>query len=243
MGLADLHIHTNHSFDGTASVYAVLEQAKQVGLDVVAITDHDEIDGALEGLDLAASIGIEVIPGIEISTAEGDLLALFVTKKIERGRSLAETIAKVGELGGICIAPHPMDDGFKMHSLGSYPIMKALRDPDLARVLVALETYNASILHKENNEYARKLAERLEIAQTGSSDAHFLQAIGLGATQFPGNTRKNLLAALQNGSTVPYKGENWNAVRILGTWAWNYYGNKLVQLKESTREKISIFAT
>lgn len=243
MGLADLHIHTHYSFDGTASVQAVLERARQVGLDVIAITDHDEIDGALEAMDLAASAGIEVIPGIEISTAEGDLLALFVTKKIERDRSLAETISKVGELGGICIAPHPMDDGYRMHSLGSYPIMKALRDPDLASVLVALETYNACILNKENNAFACKLAEHLGIAQTGSSDAHVLSAIGLGATEFPGHTRKGLLNALQNGLSVPRKSEHWNAVRILGTWAVNYYGNKLVQLKESTREKIGIFAT
>jgi predicted metal-dependent phosphoesterase TrpH len=157
--------------------------------------------------------------------------------------SLLESLLKVGELGGICIAPHPMDDGFKMHSLDSYPIMKALRDPDAARVLVALETYNASILNKENNEYARKLAERLGITQTGSSDAHFLQAIGLGATVFPGHTRKDFLAALKNGSTAVQKGEQGNAARILGTWALNYYGHRLVQLKESTREKISIFAT
>jgi hypothetical protein len=243
MGLADLHIHTIHSFDGSASVRAVLEQARQVGLDMVAITDHDEIDGALEALDLAAEVGIDVIPGIEISTAEGDLLALFITKKVERGLSLVETVLKVGELGGICIAPHPMDDGFRMHSLGSDSVMKALRDPDMTRVLIALETYNASILRKDNNEYARILAEHLSMTQTGSSDAHFLKAIGLGATEFPGHTRKDLLAALKNGSTTVQKGEEWNAVRILGTWALNYCANKLVHLKESTREKISIFAT
>jgi hypothetical protein len=243
MGLADLHVHTIHSFDGTASVAAVLEQARHAGLDVIAITDHDEINGALEAIDLAPEFGIEAIPGIEISTAEGDLLALFVTKIIGRDMSLIETVIKVGELGGVCIAPHPMDDGFRMHSLGSYPIMKALRDPDAARILIGLETYNASILNKGNNAYARRLAEHLEITQTGSSDAHFLKAIGLGATEFPGHTRKDLLAALQNGSTVPRKGEEWNAVRILGSWAVNYCGNKLIQLKESTREKIGIFAT
>jgi predicted metal-dependent phosphoesterase TrpH len=136
-----------------------------------------------------------------------------------------------------------MDDGYRMHSLGSYPILKALRDPDIARVLVALETYNASILKKACNRYARKLAERLNIAQTGSSDAHFLSAIGLGATGFPGHTRKDLLAALRNGSTVPRWNEEWSAVRILGTWAVHYYGNKLAHLKGSMREKIGIFAT
>jgi len=243
MGLADLHVHTIHSFDGTASVAAVLEHARQVGLDVIAITDHDEINGALEAIELAPKFGIEVIPGIEISTAEGDLLALFVTKKVERDRSLIETVLKVGELGGICIAPHPMDDGLRMHSLGSYPIMKALRDPDVARVLIALETYNATILNKVYNEFAHRLAEHLEIAQTGSSDAHILKTIGLGATEFPGQTRKDLLAALHKGLTIPQKGEEWHAVRILGSWALNYYGNKLVHLKENAQKKISVFAT
>ena len=134
MGLADLHIHTIYSYDGTAAVPAVLSQAKETGLDVIAITDHDEFKGALKAFELAPEFGIEVIPGIEISTAEGDLLALNVTRKIERDHSLARTVLKVGELGGTCIAPHPMDNGFSMHSLGSYPIMKALRDPDVAGV-------------------------------------------------------------------------------------------------------------
>ncbi len=243
MGLADLHIHTLHSFDGTATVPAVLQCAKQIGLDIIAITDHDEIDGALEALDLASEIGIEVIPGIEISTAEGDLLALFVTQRVERDRPLIETVLKVGELGGICIAPHAMDDGYRMHSLGSYPIMKALRDSDVAKVLVAIETYNATILNRANNEYARKLAERLEIAQTGSSDAHILDTIGLGMTEFPGHTRKDLLSALRNGRTIPIKGKEWNTVQILGGWVLNYYGNKLARLRQNTQEKIRVFAT
>lgn len=69
-------------------------RARQAGLDVIAITDHDEIRGALKALDLAPQYGIEVIPGIEITTAEGDLVALFVTETIEPGRPLIETIIK-----------------------------------------------------------------------------------------------------------------------------------------------------
>jgi len=113
MGLADLHVHTNHSFDGTAPVAAVLQEARQIGLDVIAITDHDAIDGALEAMDLAAKIGIEVIPGIEISTAEGDLLALFVTKKIERGTdvgALAEGFVSVTPLQLDLTAYHAITD-------------------------------------------------------------------------------------------------------------------------------------
>ena len=84
MGLADLHLHTIYSYDGTASLSAVLSRAKQLGLDVIAITDHDEIAGALKAMEMAPNYGVEVIPGIEITTSEGDLLALFIQKKWTR---------------------------------------------------------------------------------------------------------------------------------------------------------------
>src|SRR5512146_700375 len=126
MGLADLHIHTIYSYDGTATVPAVLAHAKQAGLNVIAITDHDEIKGALQAFDLATEFGIEVIPGIEITTVEGDLLALFVREKIEPGLPLMETILRVGEAGGICIAPHPMARGMGMKSLSGPAIIQAL---------------------------------------------------------------------------------------------------------------------
>src|SRR5688572_4264126 len=116
MGLADLHLHTIYSFDGTASVPSVLKQARKMRLDVIAITDHDEIAGALEAIKLASHYGVEVIPGIEITTVDGDLLALFITEKVPAGLSLTETVLRVRELGGVCIAPHPMAGGMGMKS-------------------------------------------------------------------------------------------------------------------------------
>src|SRR5688572_27525156 len=151
MGLADLHIHTVYSYDGTASVPAVLARAKQVGLDVIAITDHDQIIGALKAFEMAPEFGIEVIPGIEITTAEGDLLALFVTQKIKPGRWLIETILDVGESGGICIAPHPMARGTGMKSLSAPSILRALDHPVAGRILIGIETYNATVLDRESN--------------------------------------------------------------------------------------------
>jgi predicted metal-dependent phosphoesterase TrpH len=223
MGLADLHIHTIYSYDGTASVPAVLARARHVGLDVIAITDHDEIKGALQAFELAPEFGVEVIPGIEITTAEGDLLALFVTERIEPGLPLIETIVKVGEAGGICIAPHPMARGMGMKSLSAASIIQALQHPEAGRILIGIETYNATALDREGNLNAQALlAEHPGIAQVGNSDAHILQAIGSGATDFPGSTAADLLEALWIGATDVRQGSQWNSARMLGTWAINY---------------------
>jgi len=215
MGLADLHIHTVYSYDGTASVPTVLARAKQVGLDVIAITDHDEIMGALRAFEMAPEFGIEVIPSIEITTAERDLLALFVTQKIKPGRWLIETILDVGEAGGICIAPHPMARGTAMKSLSGPSILRALDHPVASRILVGIETYNATILDRESNLLAQKLwAECPSVAQVGNSDAHILQAIGSGATEFLGNTAAHLLNALWNGATDICQGESVSSVQM-----------------------------
>jgi predicted metal-dependent phosphoesterase TrpH len=223
MGLADLHMHTIYSYDGTASVAGVLKRAKEVGLDVIAITDHDEIKGSLKAFDLASQFGIEVIPGIEITTAEGDLLALFVTEKVKPGLSLIETIMKVGEAGGICIAPHPMAKGMGMKSLSASSIIQALDHPDASRILIGIETYNASALDRESNNHALTLLEKHPgIAQVGNSDAHTLQMIGLGRTEFLGYTAADLLEALWIGATRVRRGTQLGSARILGSWAINY---------------------
>lgn len=221
MGLADLHMHTIYSYDGTASVPSVLERAKRIGLDVIAVTDHDEIRGTLIAMELAPKFEIEVIPGIEITTAQGDLLALNVTKQIERGQSLLETVLAVKELGGFCIAPHPMAD-WGMKSLNWQSIATVIRNLETTKTLLGIETYNATSLDREGNHYADVLANRYHVSKVGSSDAHILDAIGLGATEFPGSTAAELLTALQDGTTAVRKGREWNSFKILGSWFAKY---------------------
>ena len=235
MGLADLHIHTIYSYDGTAPVTAVLTRARQIGLDVIAITDHDEIAGSLKALELAPAFGIEVIPGMEVTTDEGDLLALNITKKIERNLTLIETVLKVSDLGGFCIAPHPMANGIGMRSLSAYSIAKALHKTAVARTLIAIETYNATSLDRTSNHYARILADWLDITPTASSDAHVVEAIGLGVTEFDGHTAQDLLTALQNGNIRHRKQKEWSSVRILGSWAANYVGSAFTRRSVATR--------
>ncbi|MCE9646628.1 MAG: PHP domain-containing protein [Chloroflexi bacterium] len=230
MGLADLHLHTIYSYDGTASLAAVLNRARQLGLDVIAITDHDEIAGALKAGEIASGYGVEVIPGIEITTADGDLLALFITEKVDPGLSLVETVLKVRELGGVCIAPHPMAGGMGMKSLSARTILKALRVPEVAETLIGIETYNGTSIDRISNHYAGILAGRLSISRTGSSDAHIVDTIGFGATQFEGHSAADLLAALKNKTTRVCKQKEWSAFRVLGSWGLRYVGSAFTRV-------------
>lgn len=229
MGLADLHIHTIYSYDGTASIPAVLARAQKLGLNVISITDHDEIMGSLKALELASRYGIEVIPGMEITTAEGDLLAYNICQKVERDLPLIETILKVGELGGFCIAPHPMAGGFGMKSLSAYSIMKALRNREAARTLIGIETYNATTIDKMSNHYAHILGEHLNTAKLGNSDAHVTEMIGLGMTEFNGHTAKDLVKAIRARKTSIQKKKEWNSIHILTSWAANYVGSAFIR--------------
>lgn len=235
MGLADLHMHTIYSYDGTATVPAVLRRAHEVGLDVIAITDHDEIAGALEALELAHHFGVVVIPGIEITTADGDLLALFVTEIVPKGLSLVETVLRVRELGGVCIAPHPTAGGMGMKSLSVSAIARALRNPKVAETLIGIEAYNATALDRVGISTARLMTSHLHLTSVGNSDAHVLDAIGLGATEFAGTTAADLLSALRSGRTNIRRQKEWNTIRIIGSWAVNYIGSAFTRLAMSVR--------
>ena len=230
MGFADLHIHTIFSYDGTATVPSVLCRAREAGLDVIAITDHDVIEGALLAEEMAPKYGVAVIPGIEITTAEGDLLALFVREKIAAGRSLIETVLDVRELGGICIAPHPSAGGMGMKSLSVASILKAAKVPNVTDTLIAIEAYNATALDRVSISTARLITSTLNLASVGNSDAHVPEAIGLGATEFEGKSPAELLSALRQRKTTVRRYEEWNAVRILGSWAWKYLGSTFIRL-------------
>ena len=230
MGLADLHLHTIRSYDGTAAVPAVLRRAKEIGLDVIAITDHDEITGAWEAVQLASRFGIEVIPGIEITTAEGDLLGLFITEKVEPGLSLVESVLRVRDQGGICIAPHPMAGGMGMKSLTPLSILKALRNPLVNETLIGIETYNGTAIDRVSNHSARFFANGLRIAQTGSSDAHIVDTIGFGATEFEGNTAADVLKALRKRTTRARKMNEWSTFRVLGSWGMRYVQSAFVRM-------------
>jgi predicted metal-dependent phosphoesterase TrpH len=218
MGYADLHIHTIYSVDGTASPRTILKYAAHhTDLDVIAITDHDEIRGALEACDLASKYAIQVIPGIEITSRDGHILALWVEENIPAGLSATETIYRIGNQGGLAIAAHPMARG--AHGLSAEEIHKLLSHPDLAQVLVGIETYNAGLIYtRDSNRKAQQLAEKLPVAQLANSDAHTPWMIGGGQTKFNGTTSRELRFALQHRLTRPVIQKDLPSPVILLDW-------------------------
>lgn len=202
MGKADLHIHTAYSKDGTATVAATLEHvARYTDLDVIAITDHDEIAGALEAVELAPRYNLEVIPGCEVSTAEGHLLALYITERVPAGLSLLETVHYVAKLGGLCVAAHP--GGQWAWCLQEHHIRQALAQPGIADTLVGVEAYNASLPSLWVNHKATRIQQETGLAYVSNSDAHLLWTIGLAATCFPGRSAQDLRKALYARTTSP----------------------------------------
>jgi predicted metal-dependent phosphoesterase TrpH len=200
MGKADLHIHSSYSHDSTSSISAIFDWVTTAtDLDVIAITDHDRIEGALEAQSLAGKYGIEVIPGIEISTAEGHLLALFIERAIPAKRPMLETILRVADQGGICVAAHPMS--FGVHGANTHTILSVLSHPVAAKTMIGLETCNSGLVLQSSNIRAHNLACNLNLAKAGGSDSHLFWTIGSGYTLFPGSTAQDLHKALIDRTT------------------------------------------
>ena len=216
MGLADLHIHTLYSFDGTCTIGAVLKQAVGRGLNLIAITDHDEIRGSLEAMQQAGAYGIGVIPGSEITTAEGHLLALYIQENIPKGLSLEQTLRRVADQGGVCIAAHP--GGMRFNSLKPETIRAALEKPELAKVLLGVEVFNAGLIQLSGNEIGQKLADELPLARIGSSDAHLLGIIGKGTTFFRGSTTHQFRRSLENRLTWPVLSKPDSRLFLVLSW-------------------------
>lgn len=199
MGVADLHIHSIHS-DGTATVSAILHYASEhTDLDVIAITDHDTLAGALAACEMAADFRVEVVPGMEITTREGHLLGLFLTTPVRPGLSFVETAEEVRLRGGLPFAAHPAC------TMGNSVGIRRLRE--IARrqpgLLAGLEAENGSLPALRDNARAQDLRWDLGLAGIGNSDAHALSSIGVARTAFPGHTVMHLRRALEAGTVVP----------------------------------------
>jgi glycosyltransferase involved in cell wall biosynthesis len=168
----DLHMHTDHSNDCATPVEVLLATAAEQGLGAIAITDHNEISGALEAQAKAA--GIKIIVAEEVKTAsQGEVIGLFITEKIPRGLTLAETVAEIRRQGGLVYVPHPFD---RMHSVPDYEhLLTILSDVD------AIEVYNPRVAIGSFNEEAARFAAKYRIVAGAGSDSHV--AAGLGSVR------------------------------------------------------------
>jgi predicted metal-dependent phosphoesterase TrpH len=209
LGKADMHLHTLYS-DGTASVQAVLDHVERAtDLDLIAITDHERIDGARRATEIHAAGGysFDLVIGEEITTRRGHLLALFVSERIPALRPLDETIERVHDQGGIAIAPHAMAP--LTPSLGRGSLLRS-HAADPRHRLDALELLNPSTAGRSRRAARRRLNDEvLGLAAVGNSDAHVLEGIGTGWTWFPGSSADDYRAAIAERTTRP-DGAYWS---------------------------------
>ena len=203
----DLHVHTRASHDCLSDFPDVVATARARRLDRIAITDHNEIDGALRARDLAPEL---VIVGEEVKTAEGvDLTGLFISEKIPRGTPALEAAETIHEQGGLVYIPHPFAGG---KGVGEEVLER------LASRVDVIEIFNARIHVPELNERARRWAEEHDLAGGAGSDAHTLREIGRGVIEVPPyQDQAGFLAALRAGRVVGRSSGRW--VHLASTWA------------------------
>ncbi len=193
MGTADLHLHTALG-DGLPELPELLAYVEgRTDLDVVAVTEHDQVEAALRLRELHARgrYRFDVVVGAEITTLEGHLLALFIEEPVASLRPLARTIDAIHKQGGLCVVPHPLS--YLTRSIGRHGIERIVRRRADGLWFDGIELANPSPAGRATAGRARMLNEtRFGLPVIGGSDAHFLATVGCGRTLFTGRTAADL---------------------------------------------------
>jgi predicted metal-dependent phosphoesterase TrpH/glycosyltransferase involved in cell wall biosynthesis len=172
---ADLHMHTSHSYDCATDVEQLVDHCIAMGFGAIAITDHNEISGALAARDLGKPI--TVIVGEEVMTSQGEVIGLFLEERIERGMSMADTIGEIQRQGGLVLMPHPFD---RLHTIPDAGTLHRLLDS-----IDIFEVYNSRLMFDSFNQDALRFAGKYNLVQSAGSDAHVLQGIGTAINRIP----------------------------------------------------------
>ncbi len=193
--ILDPHIHSTYSSDSTASPRDIIKRAKKIGLDAIAVADHNTIKGSLVTIEESKDFeDFVVVPAVEVSSSKGHIVALGIKEDVEKGLSPEETVEKIRSLGGIAVAAHP----FVSYRDGLCDSVKEL-DID------AIETLNSRYIFGYSNWKAKNLAERRNLPEIGSSDAHFIGAIGSCVTEFEADfSYDSIIEAILSGKTSVY---------------------------------------
>jgi predicted metal-dependent phosphoesterase TrpH len=165
----DSHIHSEYSPDSNSKIDYILETARSRNIDIIAISDHNTVDGTSEVMKKTRNTDILAIPSIEISSAQGHIIGFGCEENIPRDLSPEDTIDRIHDLGGIAIIPHPFC--FYRHGLLCKSDYKDLK-------IDAIETKNARFIVGYCNNKAKKLAIKENIPTLGASDAHYWKFVG-----------------------------------------------------------------
>jgi predicted metal-dependent phosphoesterase TrpH len=212
-------MHTSFSDGWPAPSVLVEHVAERTDLDVIAVTDHDTIEGALRAAEAAAQRprgGPHVIVGEEVSSRHGHILGLFLDKRVRPGLSAAATVAAIHEQGGLAIAAHPFWRterqalGRSVHGIG-WGALEVDFD--------GIEVENSTPGFYLFNQMAHRLRETVGAAALGGSDAHILDAVGRAYTSFPGRTPHALRVAIQARRTRAHR-ERYRAIGLVRYAAW-----------------------
>jgi predicted metal-dependent phosphoesterase TrpH len=172
----DCHLHTVASGDAVTTLDQLAERAAQESLDVVCITDHNEISAAVSAA--GQNLGVRVIVGEEIRTPDGDIIGLFLTERVPYVLPVAEVVTRIRSQGGLVYAPHPFDEG--RSSLG-----RVLPGLCAAGAVDIVEVFNAKIETRGPNERAAALATASALPGGAGSDAHDPAGIGAAYLEMP----------------------------------------------------------
>ena len=193
----DLHVHTKYSHDSVASVQSVLDWCRGSGLGLVAITDHNNIRGALEAREAAV---FPVIVGEEVKSSEGDIIGLFLEEAVPARLSPTETVQRIKAQGGLVGIPHPFDR-MRPTALGRRALVEILPYVDF------LEGYNGHTLLPADNEKGVNFANEHSLATVANSDSHSALELGRCYTEVPDDlwdgtwdgTPEGLICAIRTG--------------------------------------------
>lgn len=163
----DLHLHSNFSHDGRSSLQQLIERADECGLDRIALTDHNTFDGASQLVRIAPRLAIA---GEEIKTLEGEVIGLFITRRIQPFQRAEDVMDLIHGMGGLVYVPHPLDR-HRSHFITERVVALADR-------IDILETYNPWC-EAAANQAAARLADELDKVTATGSDAHSSEELGL----------------------------------------------------------------